>query len=108
MGTSVVDGMEGSRHIEQSDSASFGLHHLAGPWRYVLRLCDLDEFGHDYSSVTRSSTESPDTPLHGHNSIRYCNLLRIFDRASSRALAETSTMPSAGLRWRTNQMPVGR
>src|SRR5262249_24444973 len=46
------------------------------------------------SSRTLSSTVGPDTPLHGHNSIRYCNSLRILVRASSVFGAVTSTWPN--------------
>ena len=48
MRTGIVDGMKSSSHIEESDAASFHLHHLAGPRRYVLGFCDLDELGHIY------------------------------------------------------------
>src|SRR5215469_11102076 len=44
-------------------------------------------------SRTRSSTVSPEAPLHGHHSIRYCNSSRIFVRASSLVGAITSTWP---------------
>src|SRR5262249_2896230 len=50
MGAGVVDGVERAGHVEQGDAASLGLHDLAGPWRYLLRLCDLHQPGHGISS----------------------------------------------------------
>src|SRR5215470_13976353 len=50
MGTGVVDGIKGARHIEQGKAAPLGFHNLARPWRYLLRLCDLHQLGHGISS----------------------------------------------------------
>src|SRR5262245_23726413 len=50
MGASVVDGVEGAGHVEKGGAASLGLHDLAGPRRYPLRLCDLHQLGHGISS----------------------------------------------------------
>src|SRR6516165_2074251 len=50
MGTGVVDGIKGARHIEQGKAAPLGPHDLAGPWRYLLRLRDLHQPGHGISS----------------------------------------------------------
>src|SRR5215831_1167630 len=50
MGAGVVDGVESAGHVEKGDAASLGLHDLAGPWRYLLRLCDLHQLGHGISS----------------------------------------------------------
>src|SRR5215470_5431054 len=50
MGTGVVDGVERAGHVEQGDAASLGLHDLAGPRRYLLRLRDLHQLGHGVSS----------------------------------------------------------
>src|SRR5215831_4300837 len=50
MGAGVVDGVERAGHVEQGDAASLGPHDLAGPWRYLLRLCDLHQPGHGLSS----------------------------------------------------------
>src|SRR5215831_11313924 len=58
MGTGVVDGIKGARHIEQGKAAPLGLHDLAGPWRYLLRLCDLHQLGHGISSF--QGDEVPD------------------------------------------------
>src|SRR5262249_33251928 len=58
MGTGVVDGIKGARHIEQGKAAPLGLHDLAGPWRYLLRLYDLHQLGHGISSF--QGDEVPD------------------------------------------------
>src|SRR5262249_51723455 len=58
MGTGVVDGVESASHVEKGDAASLGLHDLAGPWRHLLRLCDLHQLGHGISS--RQGDEVPD------------------------------------------------
>src|SRR5215831_1333213 len=50
MGAGVVDGVERAGHVEKGDATSLGLHDLAGPWRYLLRLCDLHQLGHGVSS----------------------------------------------------------
>src|SRR6516162_4090163 len=50
MSAGVVDGVEGACHVEEGDAASLGPHDLAGPWRYLLRLCDLHQPGHGISS----------------------------------------------------------
>src|SRR6516225_9150062 len=51
MGAGVVDGVEGAGHVEEGNAASLGLHDLAGPWRYLLRLRDLHQLGHGISSL---------------------------------------------------------
>src|SRR5215471_16068783 len=58
MGTGVVDGMESASHVEKGNAASLGLHDLAGPWRYLLRFCDLHQLGHGISSF--QGDEVPD------------------------------------------------
>src|SRR6516225_3062074 len=58
MGAGVVDGVERAGHVEQGNAASLGLHDLAGPWRYLLRLCDLHQLGHGISSF--QGDEVPD------------------------------------------------
>src|SRR6516225_156617 len=58
MGAGVVDGVESAGHVEKGDAASLGLHDLAGPWRYLLRLCDLHQLGHGISSF--QGDEVPD------------------------------------------------
>src|SRR5215471_15026731 len=58
MGTGVVDGMESASHVEKGNAASLGLHDLAGPWRHLLRLCDLHQPGHGISSF--QGDEVPD------------------------------------------------
>src|SRR5262249_25073034 len=58
MGTGVVDGVESASHVEKGNAASLGLHDLAGPWRYLLRLCDLHQPGHGISSF--EGDEVPD------------------------------------------------
>src|SRR5262249_39111258 len=50
MGAGVVDGVESAGHVEQGEAASLGVHDLAGPWRYLLRRCDLHQLGHGVSS----------------------------------------------------------
>src|SRR5262249_44365988 len=50
MGAGVVDGVERAGHVEKGDAASLGVHDLAGPWRYLLRLGDLHQPGHGISS----------------------------------------------------------
>src|SRR6516162_436858 len=50
MGAGVVEGVERAGHVEQGDAATLGLHDLAGPWRHLLRLCDLHQLGHGISS----------------------------------------------------------
>jgi len=42
MDTIVVDGIKGASHIEKSKAMPFRCHYFAGPWRYLLRLCDFD------------------------------------------------------------------
>src|SRR5262249_38611237 len=59
-------------------------------------------------SRTRSSTVSPEAPLHGHYSIRYCTSSRIFVRASSLAGAVTSTWPVADPVCRASHWPLVR
>src|SRR5262249_7004596 len=51
MGAGVVDGGERAGHGEKGGAASLGPHDLAGPWRYLLRLCDLHQPGHGISSL---------------------------------------------------------
>src|SRR5215471_15519946 len=58
MGAGVVDGVERAGHVEKGDAASLGPHDLAGPWRYLLRLCDLHQLGHGMSSF--QGAEVPD------------------------------------------------
>src|SRR6516164_9385175 len=58
MGAGVVDGVERAGHVEQGNAASLGLHDLAAPWRYLLRLCDLHHLGHGISSF--QGDEVPD------------------------------------------------
>src|SRR5215471_14011316 len=58
MGAGVVDGVERAGHVEQGDAASLGLHDLAGPRRYLLRLHDLHQLGHGISSF--QGDEVPD------------------------------------------------
>src|SRR5262249_8141076 len=58
MGAGVVDGVESAGHVEKGDAASLGLHDPAGPWRYLLRLCDLHQLGHGISSF--QGDEVPD------------------------------------------------
>src|SRR5262249_18223346 len=50
MGGGFGDGVERAGHVEKGDAASLGPHDLAGPWRYLLRLCDLHQPGHGISS----------------------------------------------------------
>src|SRR5262245_59484336 len=59
MGAGVVDGVESASHVEKCNAASLGLHDLAGPWRYLLRLCDLHQPGHGISSF-----QGDDVPDH--------------------------------------------
>src|SRR6516225_6764004 len=58
MGAGVVDGVERAGHVEKGDAASLDLHDLAGPWRYLLRLCDLHQLGHGMPSF--QGDEVPD------------------------------------------------
>src|SRR5262245_25058491 len=58
MGAGVVDGVESAGHVEKGEAASLGVHDLAGPWRYLLRLCDLHQLGHGMSSF--QGDEVPD------------------------------------------------
>src|SRR5262245_56814266 len=58
MGAGVVDGVESAGHVEKGNAVSLGLHDLAGPWRYLLRLCDLHQVGHGISSF--QGDELPD------------------------------------------------
>src|SRR6516164_4860094 len=58
MGAGVVDGVERAGHVEQGNAASLGLHDLAAPWRYLVRLCDLHQPGHGISSF--QGDEVPD------------------------------------------------
>src|SRR5215472_4996634 len=58
MGAGVVDGVESAGHVEKGKAASLGLHDLAGPWRYLLSLCDLHQLGHGISSF--QGDEVPD------------------------------------------------
>src|SRR5215831_10529788 len=60
------------------------------------------------SSRRSSSTVSPDAPLHGHHSIRYCNSSRIFVRASSLVGAVTSTWPVDDPVCRASHLPLAR
>src|SRR5262249_21706691 len=50
MSAGVVDGVEAASHVEKGNAPSLGLHDLASPWRYVLRLCDFHQPGHGGSS----------------------------------------------------------
>ena len=45
----IVDSTKTAIHIEESNTASFGLDYLAGPCCDVLRPCDLDELWRDRS-----------------------------------------------------------
>src|SRR5262249_8332346 len=58
MGAGVVDGVESAGHVEKGEAASLGVHDLAGPWRYLLRPCDLHQPGHGVSSF--QGDEVPD------------------------------------------------
>src|SRR5262245_51003678 len=58
MGAGVVDGVESAGHVEKGEAASLGVHDLAGPWRYLLNLCDLHQLGHGISSF--QGDEVPD------------------------------------------------
>src|SRR5262245_33152770 len=58
MGAGVVEGVERAGHVEQGNAASLGLHDLAGPRRYLLRLCNFHQLGHGISSF--QGDEVPD------------------------------------------------